>query len=535
MRRAAGWAIAALGVGALNWAHAGRPASDVVPDEVDVLLAPPPPPLEPTLPPATYGAQVPDELRQVVRNVLALPSLRGAQVGLHAVRLSDGKPLVSVQPDMLLNPASCTKLFTTAAALKLLKPRYRFSTEFLVRGPLDAGVLKGDLYVRGTGDPTFNSARLYKVATELQARGLSTITGDLVMDDSYFDRQGEPPGWDQESQPDRAYAAPNGALSLEQNAVSVYVRPGNRRGDRAVVQVEPASDSLVVESQVITVRWGRRVWVRTLQDGDKTRVVVQGVIGVREPTEKLRRRIYEPALHFGYAFRQMLKSRGIKVKGRVRLGVTPENAKAMWTSNSVSLREVVTVLNHHSSNFTAEMLLKAVGAAAYGAPATTQKGLTAVQDVMQREFGMPAGSFIMGNGSGLNDVNRFSARQIATLLAKMAQDPQLGPEFVTSLAVAGNTGTLSHRMAQSGADGVLRGKTGTLMGVSALSGYVQTPRSGPVAFSIMVNGLSGPASTGWEMQDRIGMAIAGDYSGGAFARGNPTEMPAEDSPGGGGQ
>lgn len=523
------WCVTVLPVSA-----ARVPAADKSLPEADVVTSAgaAPPADIPTEP--TFAKQAPAELRDVIRDVLASPGLRGALVGMHAVRLADGAPLFSLHADEPLNPASCVKLFTTATALKVLKPRYRFSTEFLARGNLDQGVLKGDLIIRGNGDPTLTPQRLYKIAAELQDRGLDQVAGDIVLDDSYFDAVPEPPGWEQETLADRAYAAPNGALSLGQNALSIYVRPGPTRRSPATVQVEPANDLITVQTGAVTTRYGRRLWVRSVPDGDRTRVLVQGGIGVNEPAEKFMRRIAHPAMHLGSSFLRMLEARGVKVKGRVRLGTTPETAKALWTELSVSLREIVTQLNHHSSNFVAEMLLKAVGAAVYGAPGTTQKGILAVQDVMERDVGIPRSSYIMGNGSGLNDVNRFTAAQLTQLLRHMALDPQLGPDFITSLAVAGNTGTLAHRMGQTGADGMLRGKTGTLQGVSALSGWAHTAAYGPVVFSFMVNGLPGPASTAWEMQDRVALGLVGDFAGAAWNRKGPAVGMPEDAPGGGG-
>ncbi|MEW5854220.1 MAG: D-alanyl-D-alanine carboxypeptidase/D-alanyl-D-alanine-endopeptidase [Myxococcota bacterium] len=489
----------------------GRPpqAQTTVPD-VDIVATPtaPLPPLEAPRP--TYARDVSPELRAAVEEALRNPALRGARVSVYAARLSDGAPLITLNEDAQLNPASCVKLVTSATALRVMRPEFRFRTEYLVRGTLEGNTLKGDLIVRGVGDPTIGQERLYRVATELSARGIQNITGDIILDDSYFDQVWEAPGWEQETQFDRAYAAPAGALSLTSNTVAVWVRPGTHRGAPAQVQVEPPSDHFVVESQVMTVRFGRRLWVRTLPDGDKTRVVVQGVIGVHEPAERVVRRIFNPSSHFGSSLMAMLRMRGINVKGRVRPGVTPENARQLLLDASPALKDIVTNLNHHSSNFVAEMLLKAVGAHVYGAPGTTQKGLQVVQGFLEREVGIPPGSYIMGNGSGLNDVNRFTTAQLVRLLRKMAQDPTLAPEYVGSLGVAGASGTLSHRMGATLAERQLRAKTGTLIGVSALSGYLETPRRETVAFSIMINGLSGPASTGWEMQDRIGAALAGD-------------------------
>jgi D-alanyl-D-alanine carboxypeptidase/D-alanyl-D-alanine-endopeptidase (penicillin-binding protein 4) len=493
-------------------------------------------------PSVSFTADAAPELRAAVEEALRLPVVQGARTGLYAATLS-GQPVLRLNEDAQLNPASCVKLVTTATALKTLRPEYRFRTEYLAHGEMDGSTLKGDLVVRGVGDPTITQARLYGVASELAARGIRTVTGDLVLDDTHFDRVWEGAGWEQEVGMDRAYAAQVGALSVDANVVTVWVRPGDRRGAPATVQLEPPGESLVLEKQVVTVRYGRRLWVRTFPDGDRTRVVVQGVLGVQEPAERVVRRIYNPTGHFGSTFLSLLAVRGITVKGKARPGVTPEGARLIVADASPRLQEVVTTLNQHSNNFVAEMLLKAVGAHVRGAPGTTQKGILVAQEMLERDVGLAPGSYILGNGSGLNDVNRFSAAQLVQLVRRMAQDSTVAPEFVGSLGVAGASGTLGHRMVQTAAERQLRGKTGTLAGVSALTGVVESPRHGPVFFSILVNGVVGPASAAWEVQDRIGAAMAGDPDPAAVVRrggrsqpGNQaaTAPPDGASPGGGG-
>jgi D-alanyl-D-alanine carboxypeptidase/D-alanyl-D-alanine-endopeptidase (penicillin-binding protein 4) len=506
---------------------------DEVPD-VDIVASPPARVVETALEP-NFSHEVPTDLKTAITQSLKTPVLRGSRVSLFAARVSDGVPLISLNPDETLNPASCVKLMTSAAALRVLRPNHRFLTEYLASGTLERGVLKGNLVVRGTGDPTLTTERLFHVAGELVARGLHTVKGDLILDDSYFDTATEPPGWEQESQWDRAYAAPLGALSLNQNALAIYLRPGTHPGTRAVVVVDPPTEGVVIDNHVTTTRSGRRLWVKAIPDGDRTKVLVQGVIGLHEPAERYVRRIHNPTAHFGHSLMAMLKLRGIQVKGQVRVGVTPDNVWQLFEDRSASLRSVVNMLNHHSSNFVAEVLLKAVGAHMMGAPGSTEKGLRVVSAVLERDMGIEAGSYIMGNGSGLNDINRFSTVQMVKVLRRMALDPMLGPEFVGSLAVAGSTGTLSHRMGQTAAEGQLRGKTGTLLGVSALSGYVETPKHGLVAFSFVINGLSGPVSSAWDIQDRMGAALAGDDATVIF-RARPMAMPEGNSevvPGGG--
>jgi serine-type D-Ala-D-Ala carboxypeptidase/endopeptidase (penicillin-binding protein 4) len=166
-------------------------------------------------------------LKRSVEAALNQEGLDGAEVGFIAIDLQTGAVLAESGADRLINPASNAKMVTSAAALATLKPEFRFKTEYYVQGSLKDGVLYGNLVVRGYGDPSIVSERLLKVANELYLFGIERITGSIIVDDSYFDSQEEARGWELEEAPDRAYAAPVSALSVNHNAVAVYVRPAS--------------------------------------------------------------------------------------------------------------------------------------------------------------------------------------------------------------------------------------------------------------------------------------------------------------------
>jgi D-alanyl-D-alanine carboxypeptidase/D-alanyl-D-alanine-endopeptidase (penicillin-binding protein 4) len=225
-----------------------------------------------------------------------------------------------------------------------------------------------------------------------------------------------------------------------------------------------------------------------------------------------RRKIDEPALYLGHTLRRLLELRGVSFRGRVRTGEVAEGARLVHVEESDSLAEIVRGLNKTSNNFVAEQLLKTLGAEAKGAPGTWAKGVAAVEDFLA-EVGLERGAYLMKNGSGLNDTNRFSARQLVAVLRAMWARFPLQPEFIASLPVAGRDGTIRWRMEGTEAQGRLRAKTGTLENVTSLSGYVQTAGKRTLAFSVLVNDFPGRASGAVRSVDAMGSALAA--SGGA--------------------
>ncbi|HVP68729.1 MAG TPA: D-alanyl-D-alanine carboxypeptidase/D-alanyl-D-alanine-endopeptidase [Anaeromyxobacteraceae bacterium] len=438
-------------------------------------------------PPAAAAASARAEARRKLQEELGAITSRGALAGARAgilvESLDSGEVVFARSPDELFNPASNVKLFTSAAALAGLGPEYRFETEFLLAP--GSGSAK-NLYVRGKGDPTLVTERLWAIAGELAHIGVERV-GDLVLDDSWFDEERFGPGYDQE-RGDRAYLAPAGAISLNFNAVAVSVAPGNAVGAPGRVYLEPASDFLSLENRTVTARTRslRRVVLSSQPAGARQRVTVEGKLPLGGRRQVFYRRVDDPALYFGHTLRRLLELRGVKVQGRVRRGYVPQGATLAYVSESDALAAVVRQLDKQSNNFMAEQILKALGAELRGPPGTWPKGVAAVEDFLATA-GVPRGSYLMRNGSGLNDANRFSARQTVALLKEMWHRFPLMVEFVGALPVAGRDGTIRWRMEGTAAAGHLRAKTGTLEGVTSLSGYVETRDGEHLAFAVLVN------------------------------------------------
>jgi D-alanyl-D-alanine carboxypeptidase/D-alanyl-D-alanine-endopeptidase (penicillin-binding protein 4) len=456
-------------------------------------------------------------LKQTLIDAINQETLDGADLGFLAVRMKDGAVLAEHGANALINPASNAKLITSAAVLDTLHAEYRFKTEYFVQGSLRDGVLWGNLVVKGYGDPTIVSERMARVANELYLFGVERITGSIVVDGSHFDSVEEARGWETEESPDRAYAAAVSALSVNYNATAVYVRP-TQEGKPAIVKIDPPSEQVVLEGEILTEKLGRGVRVYSEKDKsedgkEQTLMTVEGSVSAREAPFRTYRRVYAPLRHFGSTLVYFLQQRGVKVQHRVVEGRVPDGARLVLVDRSPPLADIVADLNHYSNNIIAETLIKAMGAEVMGAPGTFDNGLLVARKFLEEKVGFEPGTYTFQNGSGLNDVNRFTARQVVKLLQYMAKDFESGTEYETSLAVAGTRGTIGFRMRDTPAERHLRAKTGTLRGVSALSGYVVEPDGDVVAFSFLSQGFKNGASPVWKVQNAIGVAFA---SGGAW-------------------
>ncbi len=457
-------------------------------------------------PPASSSGE--DALLQGrIDGLIGSSPISSGRVSIEVRSLATGKLLYARDPNDLLNPASNSKIATAAAALQRLGPDYRFSTDVLADKSYAHGKAK-QLFVKGRGDPSINTERLESFVRDLVHRGVNQI-GDLILDDSFFDRETWGPGWETETS-DKPYAAGVGALSLNRNSVGIYVLPAEKPGQKAHVQLEPEAHGFFdISSTVQTTRPGlrKRALPKTYALGERTRVTVSGRLPANGDPIILYRRVTDPTFYFGYTLKQLLQLHGVKVTGAVKRGLVPADAKFINSYDSPELGEVVRDMNKASSNFIAEMLVKTMGAEVSGAPGTWSKGIPAVEDALA-ELGLPKGSYQMKNGSGLNDANRFSSHQLVALLTTLSEKFPIAAELLASLPVAGRDGSLRLRMDGTEAAGRLRAKTGTLDRSVALSGFVETMSGEELVFSYIANDWNGRTNAAIAVADKLGVALA---------------------------
>jgi D-alanyl-D-alanine carboxypeptidase/D-alanyl-D-alanine-endopeptidase (penicillin-binding protein 4) len=496
--------------------HDAAPAAseaDVAPKPAATHVLPglaPPPVLAPDQPKAPADlAERRAWLKAQLDEVLAAPAFAKSKVGVLALESDSGKPLYARGEKAPLNAASNVKIVTSAAALSLLGPEYRWRTTLSVAAAATGlaftagGEVAGDLVLRGGGDPTLSVEDLAAMVADLAALGLHKVHGALVVDDGFFDAATVGPAYDQKKE-STASRAPSSAASLDFNVVAVTIIPGAAAGAPARVTIEPASPYFVVSGAVVTAADGPAApSVETRDDaGTRTRVVVAGRVRLGSEPRTFYRRVVHPALFAGHSLRQQLERRGIIVDRPTRVGAGPaQGLRVLSTHESAPLAVVVQDLNKRSNNFMAEQVVRTLGAEIVGRPGTWDKGLEAVARYLAG-IGLKRGSYQMTNGSGLYDSNHFSAEQITTVLRAASRDFRISAEFLSSLAVAGTDGTIAHRMAGTLAERYVRAKTGTLASVSCLSGFAGSPGHVPLIFSILMNDVASAAEAR-RAQDRV--------------------------------
>ena len=417
---------------------------------------------------------------------------KDASIGLHVVSIRTGEEVYGHQADDLFIPASTMKVLTSAAALRHLGPSYTFHTATYRTGTVKSGVLEGDLYVRGGADPTFVIEKLWKLAYDIKLEGIETINGDVVVDDSFLSTEFAIPGWDKQEDIDKgaSYFPTIGATTLNFGTVALVIGPGDKDGEPGTVVIEtPTSGHITVDNRVTTVgsKGRRRVDVSRTVTAEGLILVASGQVPAEATPRRYYRAVTDPTAYFEGAFKNMLEEVGIKVKGSYRRGVTPESASLVVEWYSPPLGSILMDMNKYSSNFIAECVLRTLGAEARG-DGSTDGGLAVVAEYLAT-LGIKADDYSATNGSGLSLESRLAPSHLTAVLLDMASDPRVGPEFISSLSIAGQDGTLSRRL--DDAPGRLRGKTGTINGIHCLTGYVESEDGEMFAFAFLVNEVSG--------------------------------------------
>jgi D-alanyl-D-alanine carboxypeptidase/D-alanyl-D-alanine-endopeptidase (penicillin-binding protein 4) len=448
-----------------------------------------------------------------VKELLSAQRYAPADAGILVRDLTADSTIVSVNADSLLNPASVSKLVTGAAALERLGAAYSFTTSLFAGGPFsrDSGVLAGDLYVKGTGDPGMVVERLWLLVQHMLQAGIRTIRGNLVLDDFYFDSLAAGPGFGEDGS-SRAYDAPVGALSASFNSVAVVVRPGDTVGSPVGVSLFPKIKNVRIECSATTAGANGKTTVDAATDDRNGTVVIRvtGTMRLGDRPRELYRKAFRPRENFGDAFMALLSENGIRLTGSARHGRTPDSLMrdTLVAFPSQPLLEFVRAMFKWSSNFSAEMIFKAL-AAADSQTGTWDNG-SRTMAAWWKSAGLP-GAPAIKNGSGMGaNTNRYSPVQLVALLAHVWNRRDYLPDYLSALSISGVDGTLQSRFSNSPLKGIVRGKTGTLndIGVSTLAGYVLLPDR-TLAFAVLLRNPKAAQTTQWMVQEKVLEMAAG--------------------------
>lgn len=443
-----------------------------------------------------------DGLQTRIDAILANPQLDGAVLSIRVIELPRGRVLYSFNSEEPLAVASNAKIVATAAALDLLGPDFELSTTLVAAGSITSGVLHGNLVIVGRGDPSISEhwngkdvmAPLRRFAAEAKASGIETVSGDIVANDLYFDRQFWCPSWPS-NQWIHWYEAPVGALAFNDNCVDATVGPGAAPGEPASVRLYPDvgyidfTNSIQTTSSLKTHRSRGYGFYRNKLENS---VTARGYYYLKAAPAKSNFTIYDPSLYIATALKKALADAGIKVTGRPRRmrqdEVAALDGAEVIALNRVSLAEVVKHCNLNSQNLYAEMLLKTLGREVEG-EGSFEAGARAVGRFLEK-IGIRPGEYTMVDGSGLSRETCFSAMALTKVLQHMYTHPSVN-SFRDSLPLSGYPGSLASRLAQTPYMGKVRAKTGYILRASSLSGYALTANDKTLAFSMVFNDFKG--------------------------------------------
>jgi serine-type D-Ala-D-Ala carboxypeptidase/endopeptidase (penicillin-binding protein 4) len=432
--------------------------------------------------------------------------------GLLAWSVDRDEPLFAIAPNQVMVPASTNKVLTSIWALDVLGPDHRFATELLVAGPVEDGVLRGHVVLRGSGDPAFGYPEfdrdplepLRVMARQLRERGVRMVAGDVIGDATAFDTVLVGLEWPADTGGGAsAYAPRVSGLAFQRNMLWVRLEPQPGGGGPPVAFKEPEVDEIPVVS---TASWGgRRGWaVRRAQDDT---IRVRGSVSGRGP-HRYGVGVRDPALLAAGALRRALLDEGITVQGRARVGAAPEGSRVVHRRHSIPLAAMVPKLNRESDNFFAEHLWKAAAHGAIGIGSYERGGPAAALHFV-RHADVPYGHVYQMDGSGLSRSNQVSATALVRSLTYAHRQPW-SEVFHESLAVAADrSGSMRRMYTGTAAAGNLHAKTGYIRGVRTLAGYVRTRDGELVAFAFLYNGNNTSGARG--VQERLGVLLA-EYS-----------------------
>lgn len=440
------------------------------------------------------------ELPGALSEVLAQHRLPAESISL-LVTTTDGRVLLEHLADTPRNPASVMKLVTSYAALDLLGPAYTWRTDFRVDALPRDGVVDGNLYITGGGDPMILVEDFLHMLLALRQRGIRHVTGDLVVDDRYFDEASIDRSPIDE-QPERAYNAWPASLVVNFRATRFVLVPG---ADRVEVIAEPPSTTLTIDNRLRAVagpcqRRNNHVQVEVSRRQPVT-VRVSGRYGVECGEYAVTRSVLDADAYLLGVFQALWSALGGRFDGTLVHGPAPVSARTVLAHDSPPLADVLQGVNKFSNNLMARSLLLTLGAEIVGPPGSVDAGRVAIADWLHRR-GLSLPHLVIDNGAGLSRDARITARGLADLLVDARGHP-FADEFAASLSLVGIDGSTRRRLHDHDETGRYRLKTGLLRDVRAAAGYGTTGRGTALVLVMLHNAPGLTYASGNAVQDAV--------------------------------
>ncbi len=397
---------------------------------------------------------------------------------------SSSRVVASLNAQTTRTPASVIKVMTLYAAVLKLGFDYRWPTQFYVNGRIVNGTLRGNLIVKGFGDPTLGSSNLDAIVSQIKQKGVRHITGSIVIDRSYF-RVGTKNSSKFDENPYSPYNAMPDAMMFNERVSTICVEPRKNS-----VSKKSPDGSYIIHNQLKRVNRpcrGRYAWPHVKIDDSKAvpEVWLKGTISKRCQKRDICQVITKPYLSFYYALSAALKESGVTVDGTMRLAKVPKSARILFTHYAVPLEKIIAKTAKKSNNLYARHILLLLGAREFGAPATLEKGRRAIRKILMAHGALGKGTLHIDNGSGLSRSSKLNAKQLATLLDHAYV--RYGMRWMQTLSIAGVDGTIKRRFRGTAARKRAWMKTGTLKHAKNIAGYVKSRNGRYYTTVILVN------------------------------------------------
>ncbi len=432
-----------------------------------------------------------DDINGTITNMINT-ELPDATVGVTVQDVVTGKIVYDYQGTKLFLPASTAKLFTAAAALKQLGPDYCFETalyydhDYLVSD----GVYGRDLALKFTGDPSFKIVNLYSLLGKLSELKIKKITGDIILDDSLFDGPLLGFGWTLDSTA-WYYSAPVSAIIIDRNQFGITLYPVPEIGAEVHAKIDniyPGSKNRTLTTNIrgVTYEESEAFCQLEVDIDDDNNVELAGCWPVGTEPVHLRLAVKDPALQAEGLIRETFDKLGIEFSGNFKYSKVPNNLHKLAHHKSESLSVLLNAILGDSNNLYAESLTKTLGAELYGI-GSFKTGSLAVRQILSSITGIDFSQTRLLDGSGASRYNLLTPQHLSRLLYTMHHEPSLGTHFREALSISGVNGTLKTRFASFDTKASIKAKTGSLNGVSALSGYLTTRSGRELIVTIMIN------------------------------------------------
>ncbi|MBN2571359.1 MAG: D-alanyl-D-alanine carboxypeptidase/D-alanyl-D-alanine-endopeptidase [Ignavibacteriales bacterium] len=438
-----------------------------------------------------------DEIDALLKNKF----FKTSQIAIDIYDLTDKKSIYKKNNTMLLHPASNMKIITTSTALYFLSPEYQFTTSIYYDGEIIDSICTGNIYIVGTGDPDFTIKDLDLIIENIKKFGIKEIQGNLYGDISNFDSLfwGQGWMWDDDPSTDFPYITP---LIINDAAIEVFCSPSSV-DSLVIVQVNPQTDYFKIFNNTRTTNNKNqklnitRDWLDRSDD-----IYITGELDVNRESQYSKFNLSNPAKFFMYLMYERLTLNDVKLNGSIGFSITPCYANLFYTL-ARPYKEVIVNLNKTSDNLSAEITLRAMGLKFYGKPTSAKDGLKLV-DSLITIIGLDPSDYRLVDGSGVSHYNLVTAELLTKILIFFYNNyKSLYGILYESFPIAGIDGTLKTRMKGTEAENNVHAKTGTLSGVSCLSGYLTAANDHQIAFSILIQNFVGSSTTARNIQDEI--------------------------------